>query len=54
MGERPLDERGGSRPARGIRLEACIGTVSEEARDRDIGRPDLTEEEVVGGSSPSR
>ena len=47
MRERPLDERGGARPARGVGFEAGVSAVAEEARDRDVGDADLAEQEAV-------
>jgi hypothetical protein len=45
----PASSRAWRRPAAGIDREIGIGRVAEEARDRDVGKPDLAEQPALFG-----
>src|SRR5690242_20542943 len=48
VGERALHESSGARPALRVGLEPGIGAIAEEARDGDVGKADLAEDEALG------
>src|SRR5690349_17863487 len=48
MREGSLDERRGRGPTPRVGLKPCVGTVAEEAGDRNIGDADVAEQKAVG------